>query len=139
MQVNEEIDALRTLAMDPIEVLVLPRLFALVLTLPLIAFYADLMGLLGGAILCWLVLSLPLPVFMEQLQSALTMWSFWLGIIKAPFFAAAIALVACNEGLSVERSAESLGRHTTRAVVHSIFLVIILDASFSVLFSSLHI
>jgi phospholipid/cholesterol/gamma-HCH transport system permease protein len=139
MQVNEEIDALRTLALDPIEFLVLPRLFALVLTLPLIAFYADVMGLLGGAILCWLVLGMPLPVFMQQLHESLTMWSFWLGIIKAPFFAAAIALVGCNEGLSVARTAESLGRHTTRAVVHSIFIVIILDAAFSVLFSSLHI
>ncbi len=139
MEVNQEVDALRTLAIDPVEVLVLPRLFALVLTLPLIAFYADIMGLLGGAILCWLVLGMPLPVFMQQLHEALTMWSFWLGIIKAPFFAAAIALVGCNEGLSVARTAESLGLHTTRAVVHSIFIVIILDAAFSVLFSSLHI
>ena len=139
MQVNEEIDALRTLALDPIELLVLPRLFALVLVMPLIAFYANVMGLLGGAILCWLVLGLPLPVFTQQLHDALTLWSFWLGIIKAPFFAAAIALVGCNEGLSVEGTAESLGRHTTRSVVHSIFLVIVIDAAFSVLFSSLHI
>jgi phospholipid/cholesterol/gamma-HCH transport system permease protein len=139
MQVNEEIDALRTLALDPIELLVLPRLFALVLVMPLIAFYANVMGLLGGAILCWLVLGLPLPVFTQQLHDALTLWSFWLGIIKAPFFAAAIALVGCHEGLSVARTAESLGRHTTRSVVHSIFLVIVIDAAFSILFSSLHI
>ena len=139
MQVNEEIDALRTLALDPIEFLVLPRLMALVLTLPLIAFFADVMGLLGGAILCWLVLGLALPAFMQQLHDAVGMWSFWLGIIKAPFFAAAIALIGCNEGLSVERTAESLGRHTTRAVVHSIFMVIVLDAAFSILFSWLQI
>lgn len=139
MQVNEEIDALRTLALDPIELLVLPRLFALVLVLPLIAFYANVMGLLGGAILCWLVLGLPLPAFTQQLHDALTLWSFWLGIIKAPFFAAAIALVGCHEGLVVERTAESLGRHTTRAVVQSIFLVIVIDAAFSILFSALGI
>jgi phospholipid/cholesterol/gamma-HCH transport system permease protein len=95
------------------------------------------MGLLGGAILCWLILGLPLPVFMQQLHDALTLWVFWLGIIKAPFFAAAIALVGCHEGMVVESSAESLGRHTTRAVVHSIFLVIVIDAAFSVLFSAL--
>jgi phospholipid/cholesterol/gamma-HCH transport system permease protein len=139
MQVDEEIDALRTLGLDPIEVLVLPRLFALVLVMPLVTFFADMTGLLGGAILCWLVLGLPLPVFLQQLHDALTVWYFWLGIIKAPFFAAAIALVGCREGLVVELSAESLGLHTTRAVVHSIFLVIVIDAAFSVLFSALGI
>jgi phospholipid/cholesterol/gamma-HCH transport system permease protein len=139
MQINEEIDALKTLALDPIELLVLPRLFALMLVMPLIAFYADLMGLLGGAILCWLVLGLPLPVFLQQLHDALTLWYFWLGILKAPFFAAAIALVGCHEGLAVESSAESLGRHTTRAVVQSVFLVIVIDAAFSILFSALGI
>ncbi|HUB96163.1 MAG TPA: ABC transporter permease, partial [Stellaceae bacterium] len=92
-----------------------------------------------GAILCWLVLGSPLPLFMEQLQGAVSMWSFWLGIIKAPFFAAAIALVGCHEGLNVEPSAESVGRHTMRSVVQSIFLVIIIDAAFSVLFSWLGI
>jgi len=139
MVVNEEIDALRTLALDPIELLVLPRLVALVLTLPLVTFYANVMGLFGGAVLCWLVLGLPLPIFVQQLHDALTMWSFWLGIIKAPFFATAIALVGCQEGLSVHRSAESVGRHTTRAVVQSIFLVIVIDAAFSILFAALQI
>lgn len=135
MQVNEEVDALRTLGLDPVELLVLPRIFALVLAMPLIAFYADAMGLLGGAVLCWLLLGITLPTFSQQLHEALSLWSLWLGIIKAPFFAAAIALVGCQEGLAVERNAESLGRHTTRAVVHSIFLVIVIDAAFSVLFS----
>jgi phospholipid/cholesterol/gamma-HCH transport system permease protein len=135
MQVNEEVDALRTLGLDPVELLVLPRIFALVLAMPLIAFYADVMGLLGGAVLCWLLLGITLPIFSQQLHEALSLWSLWLGVIKAPFFAAAIALVGCQEGLAVERNAESLGRHTTRAVVHSIFLVIVIDAAFSVLFS----
>jgi phospholipid/cholesterol/gamma-HCH transport system permease protein len=139
MQVSEEVDALKTLALDPIEVLVLPRLFALMTTLPLLTFFANLMGLLGGALLCWGVLGIPLPAFLQELRGALTLWSFWLGIIKAPFFAAAIAIIGCYEGLTVARSAESVGRHATRSVVQSIFLVIVIDAGFSVLFSWLHI
>ncbi len=139
MQVREEIDALKTLALDPIEILVLPRLFGLMLTLPLLTFYANAIGLLGGALLCWLVLGIPLPVFTQELHQAVSLWSFWLGIIKAPFFAAAIALIGCYEGLTVERSAESVGRHATRSVVQSIFIVIVIDAAFSILFSWLHL
>jgi phospholipid/cholesterol/gamma-HCH transport system permease protein len=139
MQVNEEIDALKTLALDPVELLVLPRLFALTLIMPLLAFYANVMGILGGAVVCWSVLGISLPNFTSELREALSLWSYWLGIIKAPFFGATIALVGCHEGLGVARNAESLGRHTTRSVVHSIFLVIVIDAGFSVLFSWLNI
>jgi phospholipid/cholesterol/gamma-HCH transport system permease protein len=139
MQVNEEIDALKTLALDPIEVLVLPRLLGLMLTLPLLTFYANVMGLLGGALLCWLVLGIPLPLFTQELHQAVSLWSVWLGVIKAPFFAASVALIGCYEGLTVERSAESVGRHATRSVVQSIFTVIVIDAAFSILFSELHI
>jgi len=139
MQVNEEVDALRTLGINPVEVLVLPRLFALILTLPLLAFYANVMGIVGGALMCWAELGIPLSVFLEQLRGAIYAWTFWLGIIKAPFFAVCIALIGCYEGLRVERSAESVGRLTTRAVVESIFLVIVVDAAFSILFSKLGI
>jgi len=139
MQVNEEIDAMTTLGLDPIEVLVLPRLFALLLMLPLLAFYADAMGLLGGAFLCWVSLDIPPPVFLNELHRALMPETFWLGLVKAPFFAGTIALVGCREGLQVTRSAESVGRHTTRSVVHSIFLVILLDAAFSIIFSWLNL
>ena len=139
MQVNEEIDALRTLGLDPIEVLVLPRMFALMLTLPLLAFYANVMGLIGGALMCWATLGIPLAVFLEQLRGAITGWTFWLGIIKAPFFAICIGLIGCSEGLRVQRSAASVGRQTTRSVVEAIFLVIVIDAAFSILFSELHI
>ncbi len=135
MQVNEEIDAMATLGLDPVEILVLPRLFALVLMLPLLAFYADMMGLLGGAVLCWVDLDIPPPVFLAELHRALAPETFWIGISKAPFFAGTIALVGCHEGLEVSRSAESVGRHTTRSVVHSIFLVIVLDAAFSIIFA----
>lgn len=139
MQVNEEIDAMTTLGLDPIEVLVLPRLFALAVTLPLLTFYANVMGMVGGAFICNLSLGIPLPLFLQQLRGAITGWSFWLGILKAPFFAVCIALIGCREGLAVTRSAESVGRLTTLSVVESIFLVIIFDAAFSIIFAQLNI
>jgi phospholipid/cholesterol/gamma-HCH transport system permease protein len=139
MQVNEEIDALRTLGLDPIEVLVVPRILGLALTLPLLAIYADFMGLLGGCLMSWASLGILIPTFLDQLRSAIGEWTFWVGIIKAPFFAVIIALVGCYEGFNVERSADSVGRLTTQSVVESIFLVIVADAAFSILFSLLHI
>ncbi len=139
MQVNEEIDAMRTLGLDPIEILVLPRIFALVLTLPLLTFYADLMGILGGGALCWLTLNIPPPIFVSELHNAITTQTFWLGMVKAPFFAGTIALVGCREGMNVARTAESVGRHTTSSVVQSIFLVIVIDAIFSVIFAWLNL
>ncbi len=139
MQVNEEIDAMRTLGLDPIEVLVLPRVLGLALSLPLLTFYADFMGLLGGCLMCWATLGIPIPQFLTQLQSAIGQWTLWVGIIKAPFFAAIIALVGCFEGFNVSRSAESVGRLTTLSVVESIFLVIVSDAVFSIVFSFLRI
>jgi phospholipid/cholesterol/gamma-HCH transport system permease protein len=139
MQVNQEIDALRTLGLDPVEVLVLPRVLGLMLTLPLLVFYADALGLLGGFLMTWATLGITLPVFLEQLRSAITSWSLWIGIIKAPVFAAIIAMVGCYEGFNVTGSAESVGRLTTQSVVESIFLVIVADAAFSILFSMLRI
>ena len=139
MQVNEEIDALRTLGLDPIEVLVLPRLFGLGLTLPLLVFYADFMGILGGGLMSWVVLDINIPNFLTQLQSAVSTTTLWVGVVKAPFFAAIIALVGCYEGLNVTRSAESVGRLTTQSVVESIFFVIVTDATFSIVFSILKV
>ena len=139
MKVREEIDALQTIGMDPVEVLVLPRMFALVLVLPLLAFYADIMGLLGGAIMSLVALDISVVQFLQQLKQWTTPWTFWIGIIKAPVFAFLIALVGCFQGLRVEGSAESVGRLTTQSVVQAIFLVIIADAIFSIIFSALHI
>ncbi len=139
MKVNEEVDAMRTIGLDPMEVLVLPRLFALMLTLPLLTFYADIMGLLGGAVMVTLTLDISFFQFARQLNAAVPMWSLWVGLIKAPVFAFVIAMVGCFEGLKVSGSAESVGRQTTRAVVEAIFLVIVLDAMFSILFSVLGI
>ena len=139
MKVNEEIDAMRTLGLDPIEVLVLPRILALVLTLPLLAFFADIMGLLGGGLMAWVALDIGPAVFLDRLKDATDIWSFWVGIIKAPVFAFLIALIGCYEGMQVTGSAESVGQQTTRAVVEAIFLVIIADAVFSIFFSMIGI
>jgi phospholipid/cholesterol/gamma-HCH transport system permease protein len=139
MEVREEIDAMRTLALDPIELLVLPRLLGLVIALPMLVVFADFMGLLGGAFMTGTALAMPLPLFMRQLHDAIGAWTFWVGIIKAPFFAGTIALVGCHAGFNVARSAESVGRLTTLSVVRSIFLVIIIDAAFSILFSRIGI
>jgi phospholipid/cholesterol/gamma-HCH transport system permease protein len=139
MEVNEEVDAMRTLGLDPVEVLVLPRLFGLVLALPLLVVYADFMSLFGGLVMAWLELGIAPPLFLRQLHNAIGEWTFWVGVLKAPFFAATIALVGCHAGLMVSRSAESVGRLTTLSVVRSIFLVIIIDAAFSVLYARLGI
>ncbi len=139
MQVNQEIDALRTLGLEPVEVLVLPRVFGLALTLPLLVFYADAMGLLGGALMSWSTLGISLPRFLEQLRGAITEWTLWVGVIKAPFFAMIISMIGCYEGFNVTGSAESVGRLTTQSVVESIFVVIVADAGFSILFSLLKI
>ena len=135
MKVNEEIDAMQTIGLDPMDVLVLPRVIALVLVLPLLTFYADIMGLLGGAVMASVSLDISFVQFARQLNDAVPMWAFWVGIIKAPIFAFVIAMVVCFEGFKVSRSAETFGLRTTASVVESIFLVIVLDAMFSILFS----
>ena len=134
MQVNEEIDALRSLGLDPMEVLVLPRVLGLVAVMPFLAFYANLMGLLGGAVMIDLVLGIPLREFVAQLRQAVSPGDLFVGLIKAPPFAFLIALVGCFEGFRVSRSAEAVGHATTRAVVEGIFLVIVLDALLSIFF-----
>ncbi len=135
MKVNEEIDAMRTIGLDPIDVLVLPRIFGLILVLPLLTFYADIMGLLGGAAMTMVTLDLSLFQYIRYLQDAASLGDFFVGMIKAPIFAFIIALIGCHEGLQVSRSAESVGRQTTRSVVEAIFFVIVLDALLSILFS----
>lgn len=137
MQVNQEIDAMNALGLDPVEILVLPRIVALVIAMPLLAVFADLMGLIGGSLMAILTLDVSLIQVVERLHDAIKPSTFWVGIIKAPVFGLLIALVGCREGLKVTGSAESVGLHTTRAVVISIFLVIVADAIFSITFSVL--
>ncbi len=139
MMLREEVDAMRTIGLDPIELLVLPRVLALVLTLPLLAIFADLMGLLGGALMAWVVLDISPLLFIELLREAVDLWTFLVGLIKAPVFAFLIAMVGCFEGLRVTGSAESVGRLTTRSVVEAIFLVIVVDAAFSIFFATIGI
>jgi phospholipid/cholesterol/gamma-HCH transport system permease protein len=138
MRVTEEIDAMRTIGLDPVEVLVLPRVFALVLTLPMLTLCANFMGVFGGGLMAWGVLGISIPEFFNYL-SQLAHWSYWIGMIKSPFFGLIIALIGCYEGLQVEGSAESVGRLTTLSVVEAIFLVIVTDAGFSIFFSTLQI
>jgi phospholipid/cholesterol/gamma-HCH transport system permease protein len=137
MVVNQEIDALRTLGLDPIEVLVLPRLVALMIALPMLAFFADLLGLFGGGLMCALALDISPGQYVRHLNASLYPSTFWVGLVKAPVFAYLIAMVGCYEGFAVTGSAESVGRMTTRSVVVGIFLVIVFDAMFSILFSYL--
>ena len=137
MQVNEEIDAMRTLGLDPMDVLVLPRINGLLISLPILAFLSDFAGLLGGAMMATLVLDVTFVQFIQQLKSVLTVGHFFVGMVKAPVFAFIIAIVGCYEGLRVTGSAESVGRMTTKSVVTSIFLVIIADAIFSIIFSAM--
>ena len=134
MKVHEEVDAMQTLALDPIEMLVLPRILALVLMLPLLVFGADLAGLAGGALVAWASLGISPTMFINRFLENTDILQFYIGIIKAPFFAFLIGMVGCYEGLKVEGSAESVGQRTTQSVVESIFLVIIADALFSIFF-----
>jgi phospholipid/cholesterol/gamma-HCH transport system permease protein len=139
MQVNEEVDALRTLGLDPLDVLVLPRVTALMIALPLLTFYSDMCALLGGGVACVLLLDMSPSQYLTQLGHAVTLAHFLVGMSKAPIFALLISMVGCFEGLRVTGSAESVGQLTTQSVVESLFLVIVFDAIFSVLFSYLRI
>ena len=133
MRVNEEIDAMQTIGLNTVDVLVLPRIIGLVIALPLLTFFSDIMGLIGGAVMCYFQLGITIPAFMRQLSDAITVNTFMVGLIKAPVFAFVIALVGCYEGFQVERNAASVGQLTTRSVVEAVFLVIVLDAAFSVM------
>jgi len=140
MKVNQEIDAMRTLGLDPVELLVIPRMLALVLVLPLLTFYACMVALAGGALMSYLVLDITAAQFITQMRAGLLdVYDVICGELKTPVFAAVIALVGCHEGMQVSGSAESVGLRTTRAVVESIFLVIVINALFSILFSFLHL
>lgn len=134
MKSNEEIDAMRTIGINPIDVLVLPRVMAFVFMLPVLTFIGDVMGIFGGMLVSWLILDLSPAVFFGRMVDLVALDHFWVGLIKAPFFAWAVAVIGCFEGLDVEGSAESVGRHTTRSVVQAIFVVIVLDAMFAMLF-----
>ena len=139
MKVTEEIDALRTIGISPQELLVLPKMLALIIALPLLTVFADVTGIIGGMIMARSKLDVSFDVFIVRLGDAVSLSSFLTGIIKAPVFAAIIALVGCYQGFQVGGSADSVGRQTTLSVVQAIFLVILTDALFSVVFNWLNI
>ncbi|MEZ5895611.1 MAG: MlaE family lipid ABC transporter permease subunit [Parvularculaceae bacterium] len=134
MKIREEIDALRALGLDPIEVLVIPRVIALVIMLPVLAFLGAILGLIGGGLIAWTSMGISPAFFMARMQETIVMSNFWAGLIKAPFFAFVIAIVGCFQGMQVGGSSESLGQRTTLSVVQSLFLVIFLDAFFAMFF-----
>jgi phospholipid/cholesterol/gamma-HCH transport system permease protein len=139
MKMREEIDALQTLSLDPIEVVVAPRVIALVLVLPILAFISAIMGLVGGALMAWAELGISPGVFQARLVDAVHPNHFLVGMVKAPFFAAIIGIIGCFEGMKVKGDTESLGRLTSRSVVFAIFTVILVDALFSIFFALIDI
>jgi phospholipid/cholesterol/gamma-HCH transport system permease protein len=128
MKIGEEVDAMRTMGLDPIELLVLPRVLALIVVTPLLTFLAMLAGILGGLLVCWFALDISPAMFVSVFQTDTPLHYLWLGLAKAPIFAFLIAMIGCLEGFKVQGSAQSVGERTTTSVVQSIFLVIVVDA-----------
>jgi len=139
MKLNEEVDALNATGVDAIETLILPRIIGLTIAMPLLTFVADIIGLAGGALLCHSLLDMPIEQFINRANSAIAPTTFWVGIWKAPVFAVLIALAGTYRGLQVRGSSRELGRLTTMAVVQSIFLVLLADALFAVLFMEIDV
>jgi phospholipid/cholesterol/gamma-HCH transport system permease protein len=137
MKMREEIDALKTMGLDPIEILILPRILALVCALPILTFFGSMAALYGGGLVAWLYGGMSPQAFVSRLREAISVTHFEVGMIKAPFMALVIGIVSCAEGLQVKGSAESLGLRTTTSVVKSIFLVIVLDGVFAIFFASI--
>ncbi len=137
MKITEEIDAMRTIGVSPVEALVIPRLISSVVMMPLLAFWAMLTALIGGGIFVWTSLGIPPLTYIQRLQEVIPITDLWIGLIKAPVFGFIIALAGCFQGMLVEGNSEEVGSRTTTAVVQSIFLVIVLDAVFAVFFSSI--
>jgi phospholipid/cholesterol/gamma-HCH transport system permease protein len=138
MVLREEVDAMQTMGMNPVDVLVLPRLLALMICLPLLGFYADVVGIAGGMLMAWVQLDISPGNFIVYFRDVISIDHYWVGILKAPFFAAVIATCGCYQGLRVEGSADALGARTTKSVVQSIFLVIAFDALAAIFFTSVN-
>lgn len=137
MRVNQELDAMQAMGLSPVEWLVVPRIAALTISVPLLVLWGNAMGLLGGAFACEIYLDFTVSQYFARLRDTIDINHFWVGMIKAPVFGFVIAAIGCYEGLQVKSDAESVGRQTTTAVVESIFFVIVLDAIFSILFLSI--
>jgi len=136
---TQEVDAMKVMGVDPFEALVLPRLIAMLITIPLLTFIATLAGLLGGLVVTWTMLGLGPVFFLQRIVENVGSTHFFVALVKAPFMAATIAGIGCRQGLLVGGDVESLGRRVTAAVVHAIFAIIMLDAIFAVIFMQLDI
>ena len=139
MKMNEEIDAMRVMGVDPFEALVLPRFLAMLITIPVLTFIAVLAGLLGGLVVCWAVLDLTPAFYLKRIATNVGVVHFWVGMSKAPVLAIVIASIGCRQGMEVGGDVESLGRRVTAAVVHAIFSIILLDAVFAMIYTELNI
>ena len=137
MKITEELDAMRTMGFDPYAFLVLPRILALVIMMPILIFFADIAGLIGGMLIAKVDLGLSSTIFMERFVEVVSVKHFWIGLLKGPFFAMLIATIGIYRGLQVKNDTQSIGINTTKAVVESIFAVIICDAFFSIIFTNL--
>jgi phospholipid/cholesterol/gamma-HCH transport system permease protein len=137
MKLTEEVDAMRTIGVSPQEALVLPRVIATVVLMPLLGFYASIVTIFGGLIWCWIDLGIPPVTFIQRIREVVPLTDLYVGMVKAPVFGAIIAMAGCYQGMQVEANAEEVGLRTTAAVVQAIFLVIVLDAFFAVFFTSI--
>ncbi len=135
MKLTEEIDAMRTIGVSPMEALVLPRTIAAIVLMPLLGFYASLVAIIGGGLLCWLSLDIPPVTYIQRIREVVPITDLYVGLVKAPVFGAIIAIAGCFQGMQVEGDAEQVGTRTTSAVVQAIFLVIVLDAFFAMFFT----
>ena len=137
MKLTEEIDAMRTIGVSPVEALVIPRMLSAIIMMPLLSFFAMVMSMLGGGIFCWISLGIAPLTFIQRIQEVVPLTDLWVGLVKAPVFGFIIALAGCFQGMLVESNAEEVGLRTTAAVVQSIFMVIVLDAVFAVFFTKI--
>ncbi|MFM5906581.1 MAG: MlaE family lipid ABC transporter permease subunit [Novosphingobium sp.] len=135
MKLTEEIDAMRTIGVSPIEALVIPRIMAAVFMMPLLGFYAAIMAIVGGAVISAFTLGIPFMTFLTRIQEVVPIHDVWVGLVKAPFFGLVIAMTGCYQGMQVKANAEEVGLRTTMAVVQAIFMVIVMDAFFAVFFT----
>ena len=137
MKLTEEVDAMRTIGISPIEALVIPRIMAAVIMMPLLGFYSACMGIIGGAFIADVSLDIPFLTFLSRIQEVVPMYDLYVGMAKAPVFGLIVAIAGCYQGMQVEGDSEQVGRRTTKAVVQAIFMVIVLDAFFAVFFTKI--
>src|SRR3546814_8409423 len=137
MRLGEEIDAMRTIGVSPMQALIIPRTLAVTILMPVLGLYASLIAMFGGGLFCWLSLDIPPATFVQRIREVVPITDVWVGLVKAPVFGMLIAITGCYQGMQVTGNAEEVGLRTTAAVVQGIFMVIVLDAFFAVFFTEI--